>query len=750
LAWVAPVVEEFALGAAANLETGDGTVIDLGVLCPPTAVTWRSQRLMSLTTHRYTEAGPFIARLHWGAEIVEAPVQPGLLPGPVEPPRPEVALFAVRMPPHQPFQRTVSVKVVGLGSEQQVRLDSGAGQTYTLSGRLGAEQAGGWTLDYAKPGLYTVGLDLLDADGFWLAVLAETPIEVSAVVPLSPAETAPVSPAPKPAETEVEPWAPAGPAGQPADVSTAAGETQPWLPYRYCRPAWGSARLYAGPGGGQVTRVVSNTYLGIRAETSVGGATWYQTAGGDWVAAEAVVLFVPSELRGVELGAVSPPPPPPPPEPPAERQGIVTADVLNVRASPGVRPDNPPIDRLYSGATVGIYEETTFAGEVWYRIGVGRWVHSNWVRVIGAQPPPPPEPERYGIVTADVLNVRASPGVRSDNPPIDRLTNGTQVTIYEESSYAGETWYRIGTGRWVYGGYVMLVSTPSPQPPPALPRGVVTADVLNVRAQPGVRADNPPVAQLTAGTEVTIYEETDVGGVTWYRIGPDRWVHGGWIRLLETLSRTVFGVRLVASSAEEVSLPVGWVVASSLNVRGRPGVWDGNPPVDQVVHNQVVPILDTQYVDGSPWYRIGADRWVEGTWVGCARPKPRPSSIRPDERWVGVNLSEQTVVCYEGERPVYAALAATGLPGTPTVQGIFRTWQRLETGVMAGPGYYIEDVTWTCYFYSGYGLHTAYWHDAFGRPRSHGCVNLSPYDAWWIYQWSAPAGPNSPAVYVYW
>ena len=52
---------------------------------------------------------------------------------------------------------------------------------------------------------------------------------------------------------------------------------------------------------------------------------------------------------------------------------------------------------------------------------------------------------------------------------------------------------------------------------------------------------------------------------------------------------------------------------------------------------------------------------------------------------------------------------------------------------MSGPGYYIEDVTWTCYFYSGYALHTAYWHDDFGRPRSHGCVNLSPYDAWWIY-----------------
>ena len=109
-------------------------------------------------------------------------------------------------------------------------------------------------------------------------------------------------------------------------------------------------------------------------------------------------------------------------------------------------------------------------------------------------------------------------------------------------------------------------------------------------------------------------------------------------------------------------------------------------------------------------------------------------------------------MAYEGDKPVYTALVATGLPGTPTVQGIFRTWWRLESRRMAGGSgagyYYLEEVTWTCYFHGGYALHTAYWHDAFGRPRSHGCVNLSPYDAWWLFQWSAPGGANSPAVYV--
>ena len=57
-----------------------------------------------------------------------------------------------------------------------------------------------------------------------------------------------------------------------------------------------------------------------------------------------------------------------------------------------------------------------------------------------------------------------------------------------------------------------------------------------------------------------------------------------------------------------------------------------------------------------------------------------------------------------------------------------------------GGYYYLEEVPWTCYFYSGYALHGAYWHDGFGIPRSHGCVNLSLYDSWWIFQWSERGG----------
>ncbi|MBC8450543.1 MAG: L,D-transpeptidase, partial [Chloroflexi bacterium] len=236
----------------------------------------------------------------------------------------------------------------------------------------------------------------------------------------------------------------------------------------------------------------------------------------------------------------------------------------------------------------------------------------------------------------------------------------------------------------------------------------------------------------------------------WYRIGTDRWVHSGWVRLLDSSARSLATAAVWTSTEDLVNLPVGWVVSQSLNVRSRPSTAPENPPLDEVYHNQLLRILETRLVDGANWYRIGEDRWVYGASVAVARARPRPSSIGPTEHWVAVSLKEQTAVAYEGDRPVYAAMVATGLPGTPTVQGIFRTLWRVPWRRMAGPGYYLEEVTWTCYFYDGYALHTAYWHDAFGSPRSHGCVNLSPYDAWWIFQWSEPGGPNSPAVYVYW
>ncbi len=113
----------------------------------------------------------------------------------------------------------------------------------------------------------------------------------------------------------------------------------------------------------------------------------------------------------------------------------------------------------------------------------------------------------------------------------------------------------------------------------------------------------------------------------------------------------------------------------------------------------------------------------------------------PTEKWIEVNLTQQRVTAWEGNIPVLTFLSSTGLPGTPTVQGQYNIYWKLESTLMTGPDYYLPDVPYTMYFYAGYALHGAYWHDNFGQPMSHGCVNLSNDNAKALFEWADPVLP---------
>jgi lipoprotein-anchoring transpeptidase ErfK/SrfK len=103
------------------------------------------------------------------------------------------------------------------------------------------------------------------------------------------------------------------------------------------------------------------------------------------------------------------------------------------------------------------------------------------------------------------------------------------------------------------------------------------------------------------------------------------------------------------------------------------------------------------------------------------------------ERWIDVDLSEQLLTAYEGTEPVRQVVVSTGLPATPTVVGQFRIYVKYESTLMTGDDYYLPNVPYTMYFYKGYGLHGTYWHNNFGRPMSHGCVNLPTPEAEWLF-----------------
>jgi lipoprotein-anchoring transpeptidase ErfK/SrfK len=124
-----------------------------------------------------------------------------------------------------------------------------------------------------------------------------------------------------------------------------------------------------------------------------------------------------------------------------------------------------------------------------------------------------------------------------------------------------------------------------------------------------------------------------------------------------------------------------------------------------------------------------------------------PASIAPSApsatisvgKQIIVDLSDSRIYAYENSRLVRSVLASTGLPATPTVKGNFTVQRKYPAQLMSGPGYYLPNVQWIMYFYAGYAVHGTYWHNNFGQPMSHGCVNLPNDEALWFYDW-APVG----------
>lgn len=124
-------------------------------------------------------------------------------------------------------------------------------------------------------------------------------------------------------------------------------------------------------------------------------------------------------------------------------------------------------------------------------------------------------------------------------------------------------------------------------------------------------------------------------------------------------------------------------------------------------------------------------------------PTPVPAT---GGKWIEIDLSEQALMAWDGQRLMRRMLVSTGLPRTPTPTGRFRILSKYSSVPMSGPGYYLPAVPHTMFFYRGYAIHGTYWHNNFGRPMSHGCVNLSRADAAWLYAWT----PLGTPVVIHW
>jgi lipoprotein-anchoring transpeptidase ErfK/SrfK len=111
------------------------------------------------------------------------------------------------------------------------------------------------------------------------------------------------------------------------------------------------------------------------------------------------------------------------------------------------------------------------------------------------------------------------------------------------------------------------------------------------------------------------------------------------------------------------------------------------------------------------------------------------------KRWIEVDLSKQKLIAWEGSNQVYSLTVSTGKSATPTIRGAFTVQSKHVSGRMRGPGYNVPSVPYIMYFSGGYAIHGAYWHNRFGTPVSHGCVNLRVAEAEKIFHWAAVGTP---------
>ena len=174
-----------------------------------------------------------------------------------------------------------------------------------------------------------------------------------------------------------------------------------------------------------------------------------------------------------------------------------------------------------------------------------------------------------------------------------------------------------------------------------------------------------------------------------------------------------------------------------------------------VARRSVVALTGKQRFDGGVLHFQTADGlWLSDRYVSRVDGvKHMPRWAVDGERWLDVSIGKQVLLAYDGARPVYVTLVSSGEAGLgdpatskSTVRGIFRIHTKHLTTTMSsevvGEEFELKDIPYVQYFEDGYALHAAYWHDDFGTPRSHGCLNLAPEDARWLFQWTEPQLPS--------
>lgn len=227
---------------------------------------------------------------------------------------------------------------------------------------------------------------------------------------------------------------------------------------------------------------------------------------------------------------------------------------------------------------------------------------------------------------------------------------------------------------------------------------------------------------------VTIDEEENAGTVEFVvsLLNPAEPIDGGG-----TVATVRYRVRESSAAPDD---PPFTIQAAHLATRdGRPMTVEWEENVIRQVFKVYLPALARTAEASAANSRPALDR--DRIWR-----RPVPGVAAPTRgKWIDVDVSRQRLVAYEGDSAVFDTTVSTGKASTPTVLGRFAIGSKSTSRRMTGPGYDLPNVPWVMYFHGSFAIHGTYWHNDFGTPASHGCVNVRIPDAQWLFNW-APAG----------
>lgn len=332
------------------------------------------------------------------------------------------------------------------------------------------------------------------------------------------------------------------------------------------------------------------------------------------------------------------------------------------------------------------------------------------------------------------------------------IAYGTRVHFdgYVAGTGCDGRWFRVDTDLFMCDRHVQeSTGAPRAVQQPVVPEGALLPMSYAFVAFDGTRAWDRPedtlygdyVEAYGRGFGVVTGRRRDFDGQSWTRLRRGLWVTSDSLR--HARGSEFRGVDLSRAESPEQAMELGWIRRRNTAVRARRG---GGRTLRRLGRREVVHVVREERA----WAELRQGGWVRLRELHRPRPSDVPDGVGPTNVWIDVQISQQTLVVYRGERPLYATVVSTGrdTASTRTPIGDHRIWVKLAYSDMDNlartdlrENYAINRVPWVQYFAGSNGLHAAFWHDDFGRQRSHGCVNLSPTDARIVFDLSEPQLP---------